>query len=77
MSQQEQNNRPNKHRTKYYNILKYPSGEIIAEGIILRDWCIENGYDVSNLLKTEGAKLNNPSSRYNRHHHRNLRVELV
>lgn len=55
-------------RSKPANIYNVETGCLIAEGVSLRAWCRENGYNQSTLSMTAQGKVK---------HHRGLRAEYV
>lgn len=65
-----------KSRTKIVNIRKFGTGELVASGVKVKDWCIENGYTYSKVYATLKADRNKPHSRLgNPLHHKQIYAE--
>ena len=67
----------NNHKARITNVYCHKSGELIAEGVILRAWCRENGYDHGNLSTTTRADRNKPSTATNPLHTKGVYAQYV
>lgn len=64
--------------SKLANIYDRYTDKIIAENVVLSEWCRNNpGYSVSNLSRTAKADRNSPSSLTNRHYHKGLYAKYL
>lgn len=65
------------YRTRRFDVINYFTNEVVAERVLLSEYCHENDYDRANLLKTLGSDLEKNSSRDNRHHHKYVYLKEV
>ena len=64
--------------SKLANIYKNVSDELVAENVVVSEWCNNNPeYDRGALSKTAYADRSKPSNRKNKHHHKNLYIKYV
>ena len=64
-------------RIKYANIYEYLTGTCIAQQVCITHWAAAHGYNGTSLQKTAYADLSIPSTRKNKHHHKNLYVRYT
>ena len=54
------------------NVYCHETDKIIAEEVVIGDWCKESEYDFSHLAKTARADRSLPSTKSNRHQHKGI-----
>ena len=68
----------NKHpMAKSANIYNYTDGSLVAENIVIKEWCRLNNYNQGAMSLTLLADFSKPSSRTNHHHHKGVYARYV
>lgn len=68
----------NKHpMAKAANIYRYSDGVLVAENVVIKEWCRMNNYNQGAMSLTLLADFSKPSSRKNHHHHKGVYARYV